>query len=239
MSSGKAPSAGMKVTTGKDVPTVRETAGLVDSSSLAAESTRAGGTFASNPGQHAEQQQQQSHPQPQSQSQSRPQRQGTGSAQTAEGGQNQSQSSKGPKQSSQQEGFVIGTGRSLDPGSDSISKGSSTAANKTTSLSLENQQSYGGIAPSYAHGSHYDQERAAHDRPKGKNLTEGGFEGTGTGPGPLPEPGSDMDPSRLAERAMMGGAKKAHGAGGEGAGVKQAGINDDRRYAPLGGDQDA
>lgn len=45
---GKAPSEGTKVTAGENAPVVREGAGAVHSESLAAQSVREGGEFASN-----------------------------------------------------------------------------------------------------------------------------------------------------------------------------------------------
>jgi hypothetical protein len=49
--------------------------------------------------------------------------------------------------------------------------------------------------------------------PHGKNLKEGGFEGSGTDGGPLPEPGSMEDPARLAELNLIAKAKKVRGGG--------------------------
>ncbi|KXX77872.1 hypothetical protein MMYC01_205791 [Madurella mycetomatis] len=121
------------------------------------------------------------------------------------------------------------------------SKPAPSAGMKTTSLDLENRQAQRGAegqgadAPSYAHGSHYDRERlegTGVGRPHGKNLHEGGFEGSGTGEGALPEPGSIDDPARLAERAMVGGTR-SHG------GPREAGIRDERRYEALDGDEPA
>ncbi|GAB1316235.1 hypothetical protein MFIFM68171_06445 [Madurella fahalii] len=229
MASKPAPSAGMKVTRGGEAPITQESAGLVPESSLAAESTRAGGGFASNPGQHG-----QSDPQSQPQSQQQPHQQ------SAEQHQHQSKPAR-------QQGYVIGTGQSLK----SHGGGGGTDANKTTSLNLENRQAergghaqshglggveggQGGDAPSYAHGSHYDREMGGGGvgRPHGKNLHEGGFEGSGTAEGALPEPGSMDDPGRLAERAMMGGMR-SHG------GPRETGIRDERRYEALGNDEPA
>jgi hypothetical protein len=54
MSPNKAPSEGQKVNLGKDAPTKVEGTGAVPSESLAAESAREGGSFASNPGARSE-----------------------------------------------------------------------------------------------------------------------------------------------------------------------------------------
>ncbi|KAK0707577.1 hypothetical protein B0H67DRAFT_685866 [Lasiosphaeris hirsuta] len=66
---------------------------------------------------------------------------------------------------------------------------------------LENQESYGGAAPSYV-----DSQFAVRDGsgPHGRNLTEGEFAGSGTAGGRMPEPGSKEDPAREGMRKIRG-----------------------------------
>ncbi|KAK1750818.1 hypothetical protein QBC47DRAFT_392631 [Echria macrotheca] len=78
---------------------------------------------------------------------------------------------------------------------------------------LDHQYSYGGPAPTYVNSQFRVDEKGPH----GKNLKEGGFEGSGTDGKGMPEPMSEQDPSRLAEREMIGrkeGRKVARGDGG-------------------------
>ncbi|KAK0644526.1 hypothetical protein B0T16DRAFT_198025 [Cercophora newfieldiana] len=74
---------------------------------------------------------------------------------------------------------------------------------------LEAQESYGGTAPSYVNA----QFRVDDGGAKGKNLTEGGFAGSGTGGGRLPEPGSKNDPGRAGLEGFVEGGKKVGGGG--------------------------
>ncbi|KAK3394890.1 hypothetical protein B0H63DRAFT_61536 [Podospora didyma] len=153
MSTHQAPSTGQK--TNKSTFS-SEGAGAVPNKSLAAESIRAGGEFASN------------------------------------------------------RGAVPGSGPAKDnrasaPGS----------ANTNTNPTLENQQSYGGAAPSYV----LSQQLNTGGTPHGKNLTEGGFAGSGTSGGRLPEPGSKDDPARAVVSAF---AEGQHGR------TRQAGLEKDQ-----------
>jgi hypothetical protein len=92
-----------------------------------------------------------------------------------------------------------------------------------------NLEGQGGPAPS----SHAATRQQHAGGPHGKNLTEGGFEGSGTEAGPLPEPGSEQDPTRAATSEMRGGRRV--GAGGkEGVGAGRGSW-----YTPLGGDEPA
>ncbi|KAK0615045.1 hypothetical protein B0T17DRAFT_540930 [Bombardia bombarda] len=78
----------------------------------------------------------------------------------------------------------------------------------SASGTLANQESYGGVAPSYVNSAPQD-----HSGPHGRNLTEGGFAGSGTAGGRLPEPGSKQDPSRMAELKMGLTGGKGMGSG--------------------------
>jgi len=66
---------------------------------------------------------------------------------------------------------------------------------------LETQDSYGGKAPGYVMSQYLEDKKGPH----GKNLNEGGFQGSGMDGKPLPEPMSEQDPSRLALHGMVSG----------------------------------
>ena len=81
----------------------------------------------------------------------------------------------------------------------------------------QSQSSYGGAAPTYVNSQFLTYEGG----PKGKNLTEGGFAGSGTSGGRMPEPGSKGDPGRAALEGFTGssveeGTKKRKVDDGEG-----------------------
>ncbi|KAL2178253.1 uncharacterized protein P884DRAFT_323284 [Thermothelomyces heterothallicus CBS 202.75] len=126
-----------------NIPVTREATGDISKDSLAAESVRRGGEFASNPGQEEQ----------------------------------------GPQKRSQQPQAQPGGG------------------------GLESQQSYAGPAPTYATNQRHRDPAGPH----GRNLKDGGFEGSGTeaGSGPLPEPGSMEDPTRIATGLAAQGRKEA------------------------------
>ena len=95
-------------------------------------------------------------------------------------------------------------------------------------------KAYGGPAPTYIDA----QRMRDPGGPRGKNLTEGGFEGPATVEGPLPEPGSAEDPGRLAQRDLRAAAAAAASRGTE-AGPRQTGVGDGHWYQPLGSDEPA
>lgn len=102
---------------------------------------------------------------------------------------------------------------------------------KETSSSSQQQglEGQGGPAPTYVNSQRYRDPAGPH----GKNLKEGGFEGSGTEAGPLPEPGSMEDPSRVATGL---------GSQGQGQGQRQGkkgGEQGKSWYTPLGGDEPA
>ncbi|AEO59237.1 hypothetical protein MYCTH_94730 [Thermothelomyces thermophilus ATCC 42464] len=70
---------------------------------------------------------------------------------------------------------------------------------------LESQQSYAGLAPTYVTNQRHRDPAGPH----GRNLKEGGFEGSGTEAGPLPEPGSMEGPTRIATGLAAQGRKEA------------------------------
>ncbi|KAK3294990.1 uncharacterized protein B0H64DRAFT_476359 [Chaetomium fimeti] len=219
----KAPSAGTKVTTGENIPVTREAPGNVPEGSLAAESARKGGEFASNPGQHEQAPQKRSQ-QPQTQS-----------SQTSGGTADKATSLN---LENQQTARGTGQGQGLGQGQEQhqATRGQGTGKTASETGGLESQSSYGGAAPTYLAGQRHRDPAGPH----GKNLTEGGFEGSGTEAGPLPEPGSAEDPARAASRGMRAAAAAAPGqgrAGGVGAGA--GGVEEGSWYTPLRGDEPA
>ncbi|KAK4240210.1 hypothetical protein C8A03DRAFT_13455 [Achaetomium macrosporum] len=210
--SNKAPSAGTKITTG-DRPVYREGPGNVPEGSLAAESASMGGAFASNPGQEQGQKRSEQS-QPQSSERHQTAHSGTGTQGTAA---NKTTSLNFENQQSSR-----GTAEDV----------SSTAGKQSTDLSLENQQAYGGAAPTYVSNQRYRDPGGPH----GKNLTEGGFEGSGTEGGPLPEPGTIDDPTRAAQSNFRSGMASQ----GRDAGPRQTqGAGEKTWYTPLGGNDEA
>lgn len=227
------------MTTGENIPTTREAPGNVPQGSLAAESARKGGAFASNPGQgqgQGEQGPQKRSQQPQSSGQQQKQQQ-----QHAQGGgsttapskttslhlENQ-QSSRGTAAST---GTGTGTGQGQQRQQGAVLGVRGANPPQETARQTTNLEGQGGPAPSYAAVQQGLRDPAG---PHGKNLKEGGFEGSGTEAGPLPEPGSEQDPTRVATSEMRGGLRM--GAGGkEGAGEGQG----KSWYTPLGGDEPA
>jgi len=165
------PTIGQKVTT-ENAPSTYTSAhhhGAIDSSSLAADSIRSGGDFASNPG-----------------------------------------ASPGSGPASDPRAAAPGTADSAHSG-------------------LDSQESYGGKAPGYATHIQHNQ------KPHGRNLTEGGFAGSGTGDGRLPEPGSKNDPAREAVKKMVGSRHAPVSANQS----KERGVGDEQPFKALGGDTPA
>ena len=70
--------------------------------------------------------------------------------------------------------------------------------------------------------------------PHGKNLTEGGFEGSGPGDSIEAEPGSKDDPARLAE-----GKFEKQNSAGAGSGPRQGVVSAEQPFGALGGDSEA
>jgi hypothetical protein len=165
------PTIDQKVTT-ENAPSTYTSAhhhGAIDSSSLAADSIRSGGDFASNPG-----------------------------------------ASPGSGPASNPRAAAPGTADSTHSG-------------------LDSQESYGGKAPGYATHTQYNQT------PHGRNLTEGGFAGSGTGGGRLPEPGSKDDPAREAVKGLIGSRHAPTGINHKKEGV----LSNEQPFKALGGDASA
>lgn len=121
---------------------------------------------------------------------------------------------RGAKQPFDQQPHVSGSGSGNGPAS-----------------SLEAQQSYGGAAPTYVLG----QKMRDPAGPHGKNLKEGGFEGSGPGDSITAEPGSERDPARVAE-GEMGLARNRVG---REAGPRQGGLEGGHPYEVLENERSA
>ena len=109
--------------------------------------------------------------------------------------------------------------------------GSENSGPESDATKLENQDSYGGQTASYV----TSQYRRDPKGPHGKNLQEGGFEGSGPGSSIEVEAGSFQDPARKAEQDM----KLAQSKAGRDAGPRQAGWSQDQRYGSLNNDESA
>ena len=83
----------------------------------------------------------------------------------------------------------------------------------------------GQAAPTYVN-KQYTRDQAG---PHGKNLQEGGFEGSGPGKSIQAEPGSKDDPARLAEQKMN--LNQTHG--GTGTGPRQTRLSGEQPYGAL------
>ncbi|KAK4191145.1 hypothetical protein QBC35DRAFT_448761 [Podospora australis] len=191
---------------GSNPPSKQENAGLVDASSLAAQSTRAGGGFASNPGQKRQQAQSGSTPSPEEYESST-----TGASST-------DKSTSAGLESAQMSSHG-GTPAKSTQTQEKISQ------KKQEKQTPEGQ---GAPAPSYVENVLYSSRLTS--GPHGKNLKEGGFEGSGTAEGPLPEPGSEQDPSRAALGGLL-----SSGTGNPGSKGGERG----KRYSELGVDESA
>ncbi|KAK4100054.1 hypothetical protein N658DRAFT_559945 [Parathielavia hyrcaniae] len=249
--SHRATSAGMKVTTG-DRPVYQEGTGNVAPESLAAESVARGGAFASNPG--VEQGLKRSQQQQWSSSDSHRADTGTAANKTTSGILANQQTSRGDEgttttqqqqqQHRQQEAQRQQAQGPSDPRAGSNQQGRVLGATTFETVPgagamqepQQQEEPQGQTAPSYV-VNQYHRDRAG---PHGKNLTEGGFEGSGTAGGPLPEPGSANDPTRAATRDM----RAAVASQGRNAGVRQmGGVEGEGEgkswYTPLKGDESA
>ena len=128
---------------------------------------------------------------------------------------------------SYREGGEFSKNKNAEPENASTSalRGESLASNTTTTTS------YGGTAPSYVENQ-YIQDRTG---PHGKNISEGGadFEDSraedGIQKAMAAEPGSMMDPSRLAEQQF----EQNQNAAGRDAGPKQYETTKETKYDAL------
>ncbi|KAG5807168.1 hypothetical protein H9Q74_008150 [Fusarium xylarioides] len=189
--STKNPSHGQKVDLGQNAPVKEEGAGTVPNESLAAESLKEGGEFASNEGIHGE-------------------NQPTSRSENTSAGRN--------------------TDTSSAPSSGSNSKASSSASKSSGTASKSSDsapKSLAGTAPSYVLNQ-YIKESGPH----GKNLKEG-IDHSNTEDGLKKalesEPGSQDDPSRLAEQQFQLNQTAA----GRDAGLKQSELEGKSAFDAL------
>ncbi|EWG47345.1 hypothetical protein FVEG_07476 [Fusarium verticillioides 7600] len=189
--STKNPSHGQKVDLGQNAPVKEEGAGTVPNESLAAESLKEGGEFASNEGIHGE-------------------NQPTSRSENASAGHNTNTSS------------------APSSGSDSKSSSSAPKSSGTASKSGDSApKSLAGTAPSYVENQ-YIKESGPH----GKNLKEGiDYSNTKDGLKKAleSEPGSQDDPSRLAEQQFQ----QNQTAAGRDAGPKQSELEGKTAFDAL------
>ncbi|KAJ4013996.1 uncharacterized protein FIESC28_07447 [Fusarium coffeatum] len=172
----KAPSEGQKVDLGQNAPVKEEGPGKVASESLAAESAKEGGDFASNEGIRSE-----------------------------------NQASSGSENTS--------AGRTTNT--------SSAPSSNTRSAQSGSAKSNAGTAPSYV-----DNQYIKASGPHGKNITEG-FDDSKTEDGLKKalnaEPGSENDPSRVAELQFQ----QNQTAAGRDAGPRQTGLANETSFDAL------
>jgi hypothetical protein len=184
----KAPSEGQKVDLGQNAPVKEEGPGKVASESLAAESAKEGGGFASNEGIRSENQA------------------SSGSENTSDG--------RTTKTSS------VHSANNSVPSSNSNSNSNSAQSGSA--------KSNGGTAPSYVENQYIKSSGGPH----GKNITEG-FDDSKTEDGLKKalnsEPGSENDPSRVAELQFQ----QNQTAAGRDAGPKQTGLANESSFDAL------
>jgi hypothetical protein len=193
-----------------NAPEIQEGAGAITSDSLAAESTREGGKFAEN---------RDSEPQGVS-----------GSISTIANTNTSGATRLDPAPDAETRST---SNKSMHPGS--LGEESSGLAVQDTSQSNNGAVrgvSDAGIAPTHVASKYVDG-----GLPKGKNLTEGGFDSNdGKNPSFTSEIGSQNDPGRLAEQKFqMENADAAEDAGMP----RQQGITGDNSFDALGGETSA
>ncbi|CEI65888.1 hypothetical protein FVEN_g7443 [Fusarium venenatum] len=200
------PTHGQKVDLGENAPVKEEGAGKVASESLAAESTKEGGEFASNEGIRGENQ-----PSSASENISVGHNTDTSSAPSSKSTQSSSGKSSADKSSA---GRTTKTSSALGSNADSKS-GQSGSANS-------------GTAPSYVENQYIRSSSGPH----GKNATEG-FDDSKTKDGLKlaleSEPGSENDPSRLAEQQFQ----ERQNAVGRDAGPRQSALSSETPFDSL------
>jgi hypothetical protein len=200
------PSHGQKVDLGQNAPVKEEGAGKVASESLAAESMKEGGEFASNEGIRGENQ-----PSSASENTSAGRNTDTSSAPSSKSAQSSSGQSSSDKSSA---GRTTKTSSALGSNADSKS-GQSDSANS-------------GTAPSYVENQYIRSSGGPH----GKNITEG-FDDSKTKDGLKlaleSEPGSENDPSRLAEHQFQ----ERQNAVGRDAGPRQSALSSETPFDSL------
>ncbi|TVY31112.1 hypothetical protein LHYA1_G000052 [Lachnellula hyalina] len=212
------PSYGTKVTD-PNASSIEESTGAVANDSLAAESTRANGGFASNRG---------SEPQGVSGSNSTFANTNTSGATRLDPASDaEARQAEGDWAEEKKLG---GTGTYPDAAGGQA-KGLAVT-NTQGSYQTGGASSNAGTAPSYVSSQYVDG-----GGPKGKNLTEGGFESNDSKNASWSQDiGGKNDPGRLAEQKFE---RQNAGAGPDAGHPRQKGVSGDNTYDALGGDTQA
>jgi len=210
------PSYGTKVTTDSKHHVVEESAGPIASDSLAAESTRAGGGFSENRNSEPS---------------------GVKGANSTFANTNTSGATRLDPASDAEARMAQeewGQEKQLGSYPDSVGGQAKGLAVSNTQGSYETggASSSAEPAPSYVNSQYVDS-----GKPKGKNLTEGGFESDDKKNASFTSDiGDENDPGRLAEAKMQ---RENADAAGDAAMPRQKGMTGDGQYDALGGDTEA
>ncbi|KFA76544.1 hypothetical protein S40288_01517 [Stachybotrys chartarum IBT 40288] len=134
-----------------------------------------------------------------------------------------------------------GGGFSENPQSENLTSSSSsnnktssgnTSSSTTARSTVESQSAFAGTAPTYA------ADIRDSSGPHGKNVQEGGFDDSKAEDGIMKafaaEPGSENDPSRLAERDLL-----TRTVGGRDSAPKQGGVANESAYDALNSEASA
>ncbi|KAL6920875.1 hypothetical protein ACHAPO_004443 [Fusarium lateritium] len=195
------PTHGQKVDLGENAPVKEEGAGKVASESLAAESIKEGGEFTSNEGVGGE-------------------NQPSSASENTSAGRNTDTSSAPSSKSTQSSSDKSSAGRTA--------KTSSALGSNADSKSGQSGSASSGTAPSYVENQYIQSSGGPH----GKNATEG-FDDSKTKDGLKlaleSEPGSENDPSRLAEQQFQ----ERQNAVGRDAGPRQSALSSETPFDSL------
>jgi len=102
-----------------------------------------------------------------------------------------------------------------------------------------NNSSSGGSSGSYASATG-GQPSSENQKPKGANITEGGFDSSAPNASFNGDVGGKNDPGRLAETAMAKSAAESGAAGGDNTVTSKSGLTKEGAgYEALGGDAPA
>jgi hypothetical protein len=205
------PTHGQKVDLGQNAPVKEEGAGKIASESLAAESMKEGGEFASNEGIRGENQ-------PSSASENTSAGRNTETSSTPSS--NSAQSKSDHSNAAQSSSGKSSAGRTT--------KTSSGLGSNTDSKSGQSESADIDTAPSYVENQYIQSSGGPH----GKNITEG-FDDSKTQDGLKKalesEPGSENDPSRLAEQRFQ----ERQNAVGRDAGPRQSALSSETPFDSL------
>lgn len=234
---------------GPNAPTVQEGPGAIPNQSLAAESIKHGGAFAENPDATAGKP-------PAADSSAKSGHHATGAAGQASYQAGEAPSSKAATTSHEKKAHEIKQHETKKhetrqqaqkshqekPSGHTGAKASHDAGHgETYAEAVASHKKEGGgasgieevmhTAPTYVSSSFVRDTGGPH----GKNLKEGGFEGSGTGKGNLAEPGSLGDPGRVAEAHFAKINKEV----GREAGPRQGKLDNEQPYGALGSEKEA